>query len=146
MQPCCSSLCKAGYSALWPTCRTSLDIWRIRCAIAQPCMGWSATIFKISRSKVPCTRSVGLLTLTSVTDSSMSQQRGCVKSKEGHIDPVLSWPRVLEKSGLQKPALSDQKPNCTLRSMRRGFNTAVGWPKNGDVSTPLYPVSFEWLV
>jgi hypothetical protein len=47
---------------------------------AQPCIGSSATIFKMSRSKVPCTRSVGLLiTLTSVTDNSMPQQGACAQ-------------------------------------------------------------------
>ena len=35
---------------------------------------------------------------------------------------------------------ANQKLNCTPTSMRRGFSTAVGWPKNGDVSTPLYPL------
>src|SRR5579871_270169 len=46
----------------------------MRCAMAQPCMGSSATIFRMSRSSVPCTRSVGLLmALASVTDNSMPE-------------------------------------------------------------------------
>lgn len=62
IQPCCSRRCSAGYSAPWLTCSTSLETCRIRCAMAQPCIGSSAIVFRIKRSTVPCTRSVGLLT------------------------------------------------------------------------------------
>src|SRR5713226_2349925 len=34
----------------------------MRCAMAQPCMGSRAMLFRMSRSKVPWTKSVGLLT------------------------------------------------------------------------------------
>src|ERR1700733_1986309 len=33
----------------------------MRCAIAHPCIGSRAMVFKMSRSRVPCTRSVGLV-------------------------------------------------------------------------------------
>jgi hypothetical protein len=54
----------------WPTCRTLFDICLMRMAIAQPCIGSSAMTFRIRRSRVPWTRSVGLLTrgLSSLTD------------------------------------------------------------------------------
>ena len=55
----------------------------MRCAIAQPCMGSRATTFRMSRSSVPCTRSVGLLmrlpssTDTSVTDNITALAADC---------------------------------------------------------------------
>src|SRR5215471_6763666 len=60
-QPSSSSLCNAGYREPGPTCNIFFDICFMRSAIAQPCIGSSARILRISRSRVPWTRSVGLL-------------------------------------------------------------------------------------
>src|SRR5215471_17019052 len=60
-QPSSSSLCNAGYREPGPTCNIFFDICFKRSAIAQPCIGCSARILRISRSRVPWTRSVGLL-------------------------------------------------------------------------------------
>ena len=66
IQPSCSSLCKAGYSEPSLTCRTSPDTCLRRWPMAQPLSGSSARIFRSSRSRVPWTRSDGLLTCTSL--------------------------------------------------------------------------------
>src|SRR5205814_9599747 len=114
--PSCSSLWRAGYNDPSLTCSTSPESARSRRLMAHPWSGSSASSFSSSRSRVPCTRSLGLL--ISVSKGSIPRRP---LGKQGD-----EYPAQMVSCGLARwLAYNPRVPNQNGATEMRYLTTAI---------------------
>src|SRR5467141_342896 len=122
-QPSCSNLCSAGYKEPSLTCSTSPEIWRRRWLTDQPFRGSRAKILSSSKSKVPWTRSEGLLTISPRLPSqgiavSLGKQEEMVSASAkgrpntGHRVVSDRWPPLLSTFVVKRPHSKNRHATC----------------------------------
>ena len=116
----------------------------MRLAIAQPCIGAREIVFRISRSRVPCTRSFGL----PILDTSTIYNRGGIVDRQGvhargGVRPDLR-PSVCYTARMSTVSLQElqRDPEALLDRVEAGEHLVV--VRGGRPVAELRPVPATW--